>query len=244
MPLTEPDGHSSELAAFSQPSLPLRLLDHGALDLYRQCEQLVVIAVDAAQRAEETFHRAREALRATRRRSVLGGAFGVLGLVAGLSAVVDNHFHARAATERVASTTPATAASLPAVAAAAPAITTEQVTSAAPPAPVSPPTVAEAPAATEAPPATEAPAKATPETPLPTLHATYVPSLPLPPRVAPPRADTTKPTESRTATYVPAAPWPSAHPAGFSRVSVRRPVLVMPPFVGTLRRNVAMLFGG
>ena len=244
MPVTEPEGHSSGLPAFSQPSLPLRLLDHGALDLYRQCEQLVVIAVDAAQRAEETFYRAREALKATRRRSLLGGALGVLGVVAGLAAIADNHWYVGAAAGQIASTAPAvptspsTVAMAPATMEASAAGAAEQQASAPPAAPTSSSTMAEASATPDAP--------LTPplETPLPALHATYVPSLPVPPPVAAPHPDVVRPPESPTATYVPAAPWPSPHRTGFSHATVRRPVVVMPPFVVTWRRTVAMLVGG
>jgi hypothetical protein len=62
-------------------------------DEERDLEDLVSIAVESAQQAEDAVRQAREATGAVRRGMALYAGLGVLGLLAGMAAIADNHLH-------------------------------------------------------------------------------------------------------------------------------------------------------
>ena len=79
---TEPREHETRARA---PFPPMALLSEPALDVRRYLEDLVSVAVSAAQQAEDVASQASEAYRRVRRGMFAVAGFGALGLLVGIA---------------------------------------------------------------------------------------------------------------------------------------------------------------
>jgi hypothetical protein len=94
LPITEGEPVEGwELTMRPDGPQPIQLPGTARLDLDRQLEDLVSIAVESAHQAEDAVQQARDITSTARRGMAVFAGFGAAGILMGLAAILDNHLH-------------------------------------------------------------------------------------------------------------------------------------------------------